>query len=124
MTAAAPSVPPPLAPRAWLRYDLVDRLVGELRPATVLEIGCGQGSMGARLARRGRYLGVEPDAASGAVAEARVAPAGGRKDLRNASVSFVMARVLHLADPQRTRQGGPQRVRMASCGTILLCGPL
>jgi SAM-dependent methyltransferase len=68
---------PPLAPRAWLRWDLVDRLLTELRPATVLEIGCGQGSMGARLARRADYLAVEPDPTSYAVAEARVAACGG-----------------------------------------------
>jgi SAM-dependent methyltransferase len=68
---------PPLAPRAWLRWDLVDRLVTELRPATVLEIGCGQGSMGARLALRADYLAVEPDPSSYAVASARVAACGG-----------------------------------------------
>ena len=68
---------PPLAPRAWLRWDLVDQLVAELRPATILEIGCGQGSMGARLARRADYLAVEPDPDSYAVAEARVAASGG-----------------------------------------------
>lgn len=78
MTTPAPSAsPPPLAPRAWLRWDLVDRLVAELRPATVLEIGCGQGSVGARLAQRADYLAVEPDPVSFAVAEARVAAAGG-----------------------------------------------
>jgi SAM-dependent methyltransferase len=73
----APPAPPPLAPRAWLRWDLVDRLVAELRPATILELGCGQGSMGARLARRADYLAVEPDPSSYAVAEARVAACGG-----------------------------------------------
>ncbi|MFL6129095.1 MAG: class I SAM-dependent methyltransferase [Mycobacteriales bacterium] len=69
---------PPLTPRAWLRWDVVCRLLAGVPTPTVLEIGCGQGSMGARLARRGRYLGVEPDPASGAVAEARVTAAGGR----------------------------------------------
>jgi SAM-dependent methyltransferase len=79
MTAAAPSsVLPPLAPRAWLRYDLVGRLVDELKPATVLELGCGQGSMGARLARRADYLAVEPDPISFAVAEPRNTACGGR----------------------------------------------
>lgn len=79
MTAAAPSsVLPPLAPRAWLRYDLVDRLVGELHPTTILEIGCGQGSMGARLARRADYLAVEPDPTSYAVAEPRISGCGGK----------------------------------------------
>lgn len=76
MTAPAPVVLPPLAPRAWLRYDVVQRLLAELRPATVLEIGCGQGAFGARLARRGSYLGVEPDETSCAVAVRRVGGGG------------------------------------------------
>lgn len=80
---APPTALPPLTPRGWLRYDVVSRLLdgpgGPGGPAapTVLEIGCGQGAMGARLARRGRYLGVEPDPASCSVAEARVTAAGG-----------------------------------------------
>jgi SAM-dependent methyltransferase len=66
----------PLTPNAWLRFDVVSRMV----PAgitDVLEIGCGQGALGARLARRYRYVGVEPDPASCAVARERVARAGG-----------------------------------------------
>jgi SAM-dependent methyltransferase len=73
---------PPLAPSAALRYDLVGRIVGSLQPASVLEIGCGQGSAGARLAGRvDRYLGVEPDPASFGVARSRIEPAGG--EVRN-----------------------------------------
>jgi SAM-dependent methyltransferase len=68
---------PPLMPRAWLRYDVVRRMLDELAPQTVLELGCGQGSMGARLARRARYVGVEPDRTSCAVAETRVGAVGG-----------------------------------------------
>jgi SAM-dependent methyltransferase len=44
----------------------------------VLEIGCGQGAVGARLARRSRYVGVDSDARSCAVARSRVVPLGGR----------------------------------------------
>lgn len=65
----------PLAPRAWLRYDIVQRTI----PAgvrTVLEIGCGRGSFGARLAQRYDYLGVEPDDDSYAVARDRLRAAG------------------------------------------------
>lgn len=69
---------PPLAPRAALRYDLVDRLIGSLQPASVLEIGCGQGAVGARLAARvGDYLGIEPDEVSFQSARSRIEPAGG-----------------------------------------------
>jgi SAM-dependent methyltransferase len=69
---------PPLAPRAWLRWDRVEVLLDGLRPATVLEIGCGQGAFGARLARRSTYLGVEPDRAAFEVARERIEPLGGR----------------------------------------------
>jgi SAM-dependent methyltransferase len=70
---------PPLAIRAWLRFDVVQRKLDDLGPASVLEIGCGQGSAGARLADRfPSYLGVEPDDASFAVAEKRIAKRGGR----------------------------------------------
>lgn len=68
---------PPLALRAWLRYDLVSRIIDRLRPATALEIGCGQGAFGARLAGRCDYLGVEPDAGSFAVAHERITRVGG-----------------------------------------------
>lgn len=47
-------------------------------PATVLEVGCGQGALGARLASRYGYVGVEPDATSFEVARRRVEAAGGR----------------------------------------------
>ena len=71
----------PLAPNAWLRYDVVERML----PAgvtDVLEIGCGQGSVGARLAQRYRYLGLEPDRASWELARQRLR-AVGRGEVRN-----------------------------------------
>jgi SAM-dependent methyltransferase/glycosyltransferase involved in cell wall biosynthesis len=66
----------PLTPNAWLRYDVISHL---LPPGVtdVLEIGCGQGSLGARLARHYRYVGVEPDQTSCAVAQRRISAAGG-----------------------------------------------
>ncbi len=69
---------PPLAIRAWLRYDLVRRTLDQLHPSSVLEIGCGQGAFGARIADRlHNYVGVEPDHASFAVARSRIVPRGG-----------------------------------------------
>jgi SAM-dependent methyltransferase len=72
---------PPLAPNASLRYDTVvrelDRLAGvggDL--GEVLEIGCGQGAVGARLSLRARYTGVDLDETSLAVARRRLADAG------------------------------------------------
>jgi SAM-dependent methyltransferase len=62
----------PLTPNAWLRYDVVEQL---LPPGVtdVLEIGCGQGALGTRLARRYEYVGVEPDESSYRVAQQRMA---------------------------------------------------
>src|SRR5215468_11091612 len=65
----------PLAPNAWLRYDLVERML-PAGVSDVLEIGCGGGAFGVRLAQRYRYVGVEPDAESCALAQQRVAAAG------------------------------------------------
>jgi len=65
----------PLTPNAWLRYELVRRM---LPPdvTDVLEVGCGQGALGVRLAQRYRYVGVEPDRAAWTVANERVSAAG------------------------------------------------
>ncbi|MEU0316325.1 class I SAM-dependent methyltransferase [Nocardioides sp. NPDC006273] len=78
MTLTATDRPlPPLAPRAWLRYDVVSRIIDRLTPETALEIGCGQGAFGARLATRADYLGVEPDTDSFTVAYERITALGG-----------------------------------------------
>src|SRR5258708_15267412 len=82
----------PLAPNAWLRYDLVERML----PAgvtDVLEIGCGGGAFGVRLAQRDRYLGVEPDAEACPVAPPRGAPPRGRRGLQNSSEELGEERV-------------------------------
>ena len=68
---------PPLTPMGTLRWSVVQRLIDDIRPATVLEVGCGQGGFGARLAERADYVGCEPDAESFAVAQRRIEPFGG-----------------------------------------------
>lgn len=77
---------PPLSTNAWLRWDVVSRL---LPPdgVDVLEIGCGQGGFGARLAQRHRYVGLERDATSYAEACRRLAAAGGRGEVRQGDLS-------------------------------------
>lgn len=57
------SYAPPLPLNAWLRYDLIRRALRDAGSdiRTVLEIGAGAGAIGARLARRYDYLGLEPD---------------------------------------------------------------
>jgi SAM-dependent methyltransferase len=66
---------PPLTPFGTLRWDVVRRRF----PASsrVLEVGCGQGAVGVRLAAAGHdYTGVELDGDSAAVADQRLADAG------------------------------------------------
>ena len=90
MTARSTSVLPPLSPNGWLRWEVVSRLLPPGR-LDVLELGCGQGGFGARLAQRYRYLGVEPDAVSCTVARARVEAAGGGGEVRHGDESVVAA---------------------------------
>jgi SAM-dependent methyltransferase len=78
---------PPLTLSAWMRYDVVERIWPD-GVQRVLEVGCGQGSFGARIARRADYLGVEPDPLSASVAASRVAAAG-RGEVRVGDVGVV-----------------------------------
>jgi SAM-dependent methyltransferase len=73
----------PLAPNAWLRYDVIRRM---LPPGVtdVLEIGCGQGALAARLSQRFHYLGLEPDRASWTIAAQRLGTVGAG-EVRNVS---------------------------------------
>jgi SAM-dependent methyltransferase len=66
---------PPLTLHAWLRFDLVCRMLPD-DARTVLEIGAGQGSVGSELADRYDYLGVEPDRGSFEVAAQRIGDRG------------------------------------------------
>jgi SAM-dependent methyltransferase len=66
---------PPLSLSAWLRYDAIDRLLPR-DVSRVLEIGAGLGSVGALLARRFAYTGLEPDPVSYETATERVGRAG------------------------------------------------
>lgn len=62
---------PPLPPHAWLRFDTIERLL-PTDARTLLEIGAGQGSAGALLARRFSYVGLEPDPESFETAVRRI----------------------------------------------------
>ena len=52
---------PPLPLNAWLRLDAADRVLRRLPVRRVLEVGAGEGGIGARLAERYDYVAVEPD---------------------------------------------------------------
>jgi SAM-dependent methyltransferase len=122
---------PPLTFSAWLRYDLVTRMLATVPEiGTALEVGAGQGAMGARLARRYRYVGVEPDAQSFAVAQQRVGSHGGT--MRHGSVDVLDSagpfdlvcafEVLeHLADDRAALERWRQFVRPG--GWLLLSVP-
>lgn len=67
---------PPLMPNAALRWDVVSRLLPDPL-GDVLEVGCGQGAVAARLARRAKSLtALEPDPQSFALAKERVGSHG------------------------------------------------
>jgi SAM-dependent methyltransferase len=70
-------ITPPLTARANLRWAVLRPTLARLAPRDILELGCGQGSVGARLAQFGTYTGVEPDESSWETAKARIEPSGG-----------------------------------------------
>jgi SAM-dependent methyltransferase len=65
-------LPPELTMTAWLRFGAVRRSLAIAGPGRVLEIGAGEGALGAWLARRCEYTGIEPDAESRRVATSRL----------------------------------------------------
>lgn len=81
---------PPLAPLAWLRWDVVGRYVREIEPTKTIEIGAGQGAVASRLATYGTYVGYEPDSISWQVAEGRL-------------TGFESARVVNAPVPENGR---------------------
>lgn len=125
---------PALSPNAWLRWDVVSRLLpSAVRDgADVLEVGCGQGGFGVRLAQRYRYLGVEPDPISCEVARARLANAGGRGEVRHGDLSVLAEDqrfdlvcafevIEHIEDDQEALNSWAARVRPG--GALLLSTP-
>lgn len=95
----------------------------------MLEIGCGQGGFAVRLARRYRYIGIEPDTASWRIARTRLEGLG---EVRNGDLSVVGAdeqfdlvcafEVLeHIPDDRAALAGWLQHVRPG--GWLLLSAP-
>jgi len=67
---------PELTMSAWLRFDSIRRGLDRVSPSRVLEFGAGEGAIGAWLASRYDYVGVEPDETSQTVAAGRLRAAG------------------------------------------------
>lgn len=63
----------PLTIMARLREPYIRKIIQQHQPASILEIGAGQGAMGTRLANVAPYVGLEPDASSASVAIQRLA---------------------------------------------------
>jgi SAM-dependent methyltransferase len=74
-TQERPSTPA-LSIHAWLRYSVIESLLGEISPSSVLEIGVGQGSVGVFLARRYDYTGIDMDETALATARDRFRRSG------------------------------------------------
>jgi SAM-dependent methyltransferase len=68
----------PLTIFGSLRWPIVRRVIEEQPPRTILELGCGVGTFGERMAHLGTYLGVEPDETSFHIARERIGAQGGQ----------------------------------------------
>ncbi len=78
----AAGVVAPLTPNAWLRYDLLTRMLPASTSATCSRSAAAREPLGVRLAQRYQYVGLEPDQVSWAIAQRRVSAAG-RGEVRN-----------------------------------------
>ncbi len=74
-TSSRATSTPPLTINAWHRWEVIERVLDDVAPQSVLEIGPGKGAVGARIARRTSYVAVEIDDVSRAATEAALASA-------------------------------------------------
>jgi SAM-dependent methyltransferase len=130
VTVVADVLAAPLTPNATLRWQVVRPMLAELHPGTVLEIGCGQGAFGARIAATTSYTGLELDGRSFATARPRIEARGGRAvhgswDQLDEAASFDVVcafEVLeHLADDVAALTEWCQRIRPG--GSLVLSVP-
>lgn len=121
---------PPLTLNAWLRYDALMR-VWPAGGGRVLEVGCGQGALGTRLALRYDYLGLEPDPVSAGTARRRLQRLG-RGTVRQGDIAVLdpadrfdlicaFEVIEHLADDRDALERWIHH--LAPGGTLLLSTP-
>jgi SAM-dependent methyltransferase len=82
---------PALTLNGWMRWDWIQRALGEDPGLRVLEVGPGQGSMGALIAERHEYVAAEPDPAAFSTARKRL-EALGRGEVVHGSVAALAGR--------------------------------
>jgi SAM-dependent methyltransferase len=121
---------PPLTANATMRWSIVRAMLDRIRPARVLEIGCGQGAYGARIAARAEYVGVELDTESWMVARERVEPIGGRVlngtvDLLDDSERYDLVCAFEVLEHIEDDLGALQawRSRLAPGGAVIVSVP-
>jgi SAM-dependent methyltransferase len=120
---------PPLAPLAWQRWGVVAPYLEELAPRQVLEIGCGLGGFGARLAARCDYVGVDQDETSLRSARESIVPFGGRvlqgtvDDVALSGFDLVCAFevIEHIEDDLAALESWKEKVRPG--GSVLVSAP-
>jgi SAM-dependent methyltransferase len=121
---------PELTLGGWQRFDAIRDALAQVRPRTILEVGAGEGGLGAWLAERYEYTGYEPDARSFDTAHTRLGRVGrgtiirgGLKELDGRKFDLVCAfEVLeHLEDDARAL--GQWREHVVAGGHLLLSVP-
>jgi SAM-dependent methyltransferase len=80
--------PPPLTVNGWLRFDVISRLLTGIDARHALEVGAGVGALGARLAERYEYVGLEPDLGSAAIAARRIERVPGARLIQGTTSSL------------------------------------
>lgn len=116
---------------AWLRYDLVCRALDRVGGTTLLEVGAGGGAVGARLAQRYDYVGLEPDSESFELAQRRLRVLQGGKVIngdigvldgaRTFDVVCAFEVLEHLADDRGALRGWAAHARPG--GAVLISVP-
>ena len=120
---------PQLTMNAWLRLDAIRRNLRIARPTTVLEIGAGEGGLGAWLAAHYDYTGVEVDACARETAVARVGGAGSGRvvgdlatvDGRRFDLACAFEVLEHIGDDRAALRAWHEHIR--SLGWIMLSVP-
>lgn len=122
---------PPLTLNAWLRWDVIRQVVAAADPATVLEIGPGEGAAACRLAIGRTYTGVEMSERTRTITRERLAAQGTPSRMLGSLAELATDEQFdlvcafevleHIEDDEPALQSWVRRVRPG--GTLLLSTP-